>query len=138
MTVLLSLLFSLLWLAQGCHRSLTADEVFKSSILDPEPVSVTHLQGRYIARHERTAWLHFSASTKDCARILTALNAQEIGWSEFDHVTGDFDEALEALRPPKDWFRKCRLYEGISSKAGTSSIAVKRDTGEVFVNLQQI
>ena len=122
---------------QGCYRSLTPDEVFSHFILDPEPTSIAHLQGRYIDQHEWNAWLRFSVSSEDLARILASLDAWEVGWSEFDHIVGDFHEAPETLRPPGDWFRHCNLYEGVNSKGVTSFIAAKPDTGEVFVSLQQ-
>ena len=111
--------------------------MFSHFILDPEPISLAHLQGRYIAQPEWNAWLYFSVSSEDLAGILASLDAREVGWSEFDRVVGDFHEAPETLRPPGDWFRHCNLYEGVSSKGTTSFIAAKLDTGEVFVSLRQ-
>lgn len=99
----LALLCLLLLLMQGCyHRTRTPEEVFRNAILDPIPASVTRLQGHYFPEHEWSAWLRFSISADDLARVVAALDAREVGWSEFDHIRGEFSEAPEALRPPQD------------------------------------
>ena len=135
--ILLSFLCSLMLPTQGCHRSLSPDEVFRSSIFDPVPASVSHLQGYYVPRHEWFACLRFIDSSEDFARIVAALDAHEDKYPSFDRAASSFADAPASLRPPKDWSGRCSVYGGLSPHGVAATIIAKPETGEVFISLDQ-
>lgn len=133
----LLLFCALLLPLEGCRSSLTPDEVFRSFILDPVPASVGHLQGHFVPRHEWGAWLHFTVSADDLAKIVAALDAQEDSHPFFERAFSSFADAPASLRPPKEWAGQCRMFSGLSSRGVGSSIIAKPETDEVFISLDQ-